>query len=239
MDSKSDNSDGDLEEGPRQIKLSNLASSVREQDISDHLREHAKVDMHPMFISLRHHVSNKEKMGFALIRMQSLEEAVKTAQKLLNTKLKGNTCRAEVMDVPFYSPTHRDTESGGKLVVLMNLHYTLGVAEITKMCSEYGTVNDVTRLMSKSGYSRCKCTVHMETEEEARQLFNGLHGVKHKNMQIETYFSLSENRKKKEVGRLAFKSTLSGHSKMEGAKSRRTTMRGRGRGRGRGRIKRE
>jgi len=237
----------------RTIKMSNLSRKVTEQHILNHFKKHSEIKNPPISISLRHHPSNEDKMGFALIELQSKEDALKVIQNVTMTELEGTKCIVEMA----YNPNRDRNESQrGKTqrVILGNLHYKLGIAEITEMCKEYGTVKGVNVKSNVEGYPQCTAFVEMADSEEASALFDGLNGKKVNNLVIRTRFWFQKpaargsrvggrgrgrgsgrshrvGGSKKVTAKQKLKgSAFSGKKKMENAKNRLTAAKAKGKG---------
>jgi len=181
------------------IKMSNLSRNVTEQHILNHFKEHSKIKKPPTLISLRHHPSSGNKLGFAIIDLQSHEDALKVIQNVNGTELKGTKCIVKMG----YSPIHKRQESRrgqARKVILKNLHYKMGEAEIKKLCKEYGTVKSVAVNTNKEGYPTCSAFVEMADPKGASRLFDGLHGKKVSNLVIRTTF-MGQNPGAKAKGR--------------------------------------
>jgi len=230
------------------IKMSNLSRKVTEQHILNHFKQHSKIKKPPISISLRHHPSNEDMLGFAVIEMQSHEDALKVVQNVDGTELRGTKCAVKLG----YSPLHKRQESQRgqtRKVILGNLHYKMGIAETLKLCKEYGKVKSVDVNTNKEGYPTCAAFVEMANAEEAARLFDGLHGKKVNNLVIRTKF-MSQNPGvkgrarpkragglKKVTAKKKLKgSAFSGKKKMEklaAAFSRMASVKGKGKGKGR------
>merc|ERR1719348_2425895 len=63
------------------IRMSNLSRKVTEQHIVNRLKKIQFIKP-PKSISLRHHPTDENKMGFALIELQSLKDALRVTRKL-------------------------------------------------------------------------------------------------------------------------------------------------------------
>merc|ERR1719474_761314 len=139
-----------------EIKMDNLSRKVTEQHILNHFRKYSKISNPPTSISLRHHPSDEDKMGFALIEMASHEDSLKVIQNVTMTELKGRKCFVEIW---FKQSNPRILKEGrrGKTmrVRLSNLHYKMGVDEVTALCKEFGATKSVKVMSDRKGYPHC------------------------------------------------------------------------------------
>merc|ERR1712083_62008 len=115
-------------------------------------------------------------------------------------------------------PLHRHESRRGKTkrVVLYNLSAGIERSEIEDLCREYGAIAQLSKISKSTG----SATVIMTEIESASRLFDGLHGVKVRNMPIGTRFgkTMKKNKIASELKKLSKTAKIKISGKAEGNK---------------------
>lgn len=188
------------------ISMENLPRTVTEGIITDHLRKYAKITNEPKCIRLLQDSNNETKMGYAIVELQSCEDAQMVINNINLTEIEGTKCWIQLAEQ--WKGRNESQKGKSTEVVLRSLNREITRQQITSLCEKYVNVKYIKLVpRGENGYPGIMAKVTMTKFEEADYIFDALNGFKVDNIPIWTSFMLGnqpkilhrERRRKKSV----------------------------------------
>lgn len=168
------------------IEWSNLPRTVDEQHILNHIRSSELLEQPPKDILLFQHPKHAEYPGFARIQCASKEDATKLVEGLHLSELHGQRIWMEWKRVDFAYPEasrlnhrYRTLKGRTKCLELLNLDHTVDsetkLERLFTRC-RLPMYHNVVLYRFPNGFMQRRAVIEMETNEEADEVWDKLHG---------------------------------------------------------------